>query len=888
MTPHNTKLLLLALLISTLTCAFSLNSYAQEEQKKKPRFKIAGQSLKYLELKGVPDDFLKKLESIKNQEYYEEEKFLDALEIPIGDERTKFRKSLIFRKAIIKGWGGPLCDKPTCKDELLEELEKVQGDRNMYVEGYIINGSDIIGIIKESNIHIKIKDSVIEGSLDFSRLPEVEDKQEVNKVVDNVVMIINSEITGTTSSGRKAELSVFASGTQFNKDISFQDTIFRGETDFSFVTFGPPLNSAEREGFRGGADFSFTTFSKLALFQNAIFRGWADFHEAKFDETAGFFRATFSRRADFSYAIFSGWADFEEAIFSGTTLFPYATFSGEANFNRAIFDRGADFYFAILSRAADFRFANFDKSVFFREARFFDEFMLGDALFKEYADFRDTRIKKLNYKNTFSLAIIGARFDLRGARITEAHFEDMAFEKDVDFSDVEFGNLIIEEGFIPFSHFSHYDISDWKKFLKQLKERGTSEQANPGKRIWEALNEELKKKIFDLEDGEEPDDSLKADFIYNLNSILTKKNLYNEKSLKGFDNKNQVIKTLLEKDRNKLTHTEIAGLNRFLIQATYPDVFTHYATVFRFVTFESDAFFIRTEFHGDTVFENVKFKKEANFTNADFNASSVDKKRKFSLSYLNSENLIMKFEQLPEPESWVRDSGDRVKSFVDVAEEQKPARKLESTKEKELQPISQVLEVFEAAFRNEDKLKDSSQAYYHMKIAEKDEKIRDCKKEKKDVLRCLITTGEGLEWFFWGIPTGYGTKIYRMICSFLILLPLFAAIYYVKGRFYKIPSELLKGEPEFKPRPVVFPWKYFTPTSAKYPLSTSRKFFDAMRISKELILKLGYRNTTISGGKFLKVVVALEWILGYLLIVALIVTLTNTFPLLNKLLGGVF
>lgn len=47
-----------------------------------------------------------------------------------------------------------LCNKPTCKDELLQKLLNLKEDE--YVAGYIINGSDIIEIIKESNIDIKI------------------------------------------------------------------------------------------------------------------------------------------------------------------------------------------------------------------------------------------------------------------------------------------------------------------------------------------------------------------------------------------------------------------------------------------------------------------------------------------------------------------------------------------------------------------------------------------------------------------------------------------------------------------------------------------------------------------------------------------------------------
>ena len=64
------------------------------------------------------------------------------------------------------------------KVELFYKLNKLKGDE--YVDGYIIKGSDIIAIIKESDIDIKIRLSIIEGGLDFSKLPEVNGKREVN------------------------------------------------------------------------------------------------------------------------------------------------------------------------------------------------------------------------------------------------------------------------------------------------------------------------------------------------------------------------------------------------------------------------------------------------------------------------------------------------------------------------------------------------------------------------------------------------------------------------------------------------------------------------------------------------------------------------------------
>ena len=62
-------------------------------------FKITEQSLENLKLESVPDDVLEKLQSLKNQEFIGEEKFLGILKETIGDEQTVSFKSLVLKQA---------------------------------------------------------------------------------------------------------------------------------------------------------------------------------------------------------------------------------------------------------------------------------------------------------------------------------------------------------------------------------------------------------------------------------------------------------------------------------------------------------------------------------------------------------------------------------------------------------------------------------------------------------------------------------------------------------------------------------------------------------------------------------------------------------------------
>ena len=61
---------------------------------------------------------------------------------------------------------GPPAYTPVTKEELLTLLQ-----RGQVVEGRVITGADIIAILKETDVKIKISHSVIEGGLDFTALP---------------------------------------------------------------------------------------------------------------------------------------------------------------------------------------------------------------------------------------------------------------------------------------------------------------------------------------------------------------------------------------------------------------------------------------------------------------------------------------------------------------------------------------------------------------------------------------------------------------------------------------------------------------------------------------------------------------------------------------------
>jgi uncharacterized protein YjbI with pentapeptide repeats len=119
------------------------------------------------------------------------------------------------------------------------------------------------------------------------------------------------------------------------KNICFDDATFKGEADFWGATF-------EREAYFGEA-----TFEGKAYFWGATFEGEAYFGRATFKGEAVFWGATFERKAYFGGATFEGKAYFWGATFEKKAYFREATFEGEAGFSKAIFKGEA--YFEVES-----------------------------------------------------------------------------------------------------------------------------------------------------------------------------------------------------------------------------------------------------------------------------------------------------------------------------------------------------------------------------------------------------------------------------------------------------------------------------------------------------------------------------------------------------------
>lgn len=687
-----------------------------------------------------------------------------------------------------RGYNGRITIK-----ELLSKFE-----RGEIVEGYVIEGDDIIEIIRKTDHKIQIINSVIKGSLDFTKLPPESlnipvplDKIELPKnwdeerraafkkgreaiilpvifKVKNKVEITKSELRSkdkdapSVSKGDFDDVSINAAGALFYDEVEFTGTIFNGIADFRLATFsgesrillgahdtlggGPVLYKAIWHRDNNGNQ-SFVT-SDGEIFRDATFRGKAYFMGAIFSEGVGFYNATFDVAADFSLVTFRGGVDFNNATFRGEADFRCATFTGETHFQKTTFNKLVSFRGKRLYHTP-------------KETRFDDILFIESAVFKEYADFRDTHIRRLNYKNTIP-GIVEGSIDFRNATISEAYFQDIIFEKDIDFSDVKF-SIPLEKG----------------------------------------------------------------------------------------------------KQMGKL------------------------ATVFRYVTFESDANFIRAEFHSDTVFERIKFKRDANFTDIAFKDFKRGDTKRFSLSYLTFKHLLLSMDDLPDIQHWVREDKDRIQSFADVKN-----NKANKTGEENLQPLTNVLNNLEDVFHSQNNLYDTNKAYYYRKLMELED-IRlmrhvDTSRNKTFWRRVW----REVQWCFWGVQCGYATSLVKILswCGGFYLF--FVILYSTGGKLTKTHQ---KEEDEFKLRLFVLPRKYFSKSNESKGKEDHEKgwgkFIGALKLSMVIFFKIGYLDAKISG-KLLRIdakwFVRAEWVIGYYLLAALVVTLSNTVPIVHRLISGIF
>ncbi|GEM_PF-6726415 len=276
------------------------------------------------------------------------------------------------------------------------------------VKGLLISGADLIEIIKNTDHDIRIEGSTITQGLDFTQIP----------VVRNKIDIVHSEI----SINRETRYAVKAEAARFLQPVSFSKTLFKGKTSFSGTIFSQGIGFDEAV-FKEKSVFALTQFKAIADFSGTNFGGETIFDLASFKNKTSFSSAVFNKKTSFISTTFEHEASFKDTVFIENAFFPAATFKALADFSRSIFHKLAYFASTVFEKRLTLEMIDF----------------------REYVDFRDAIIGQLDFNSTESPAVIVGRIDFRRAIISDAHFQDIFFEQNIDFSDAIFIRVFFKD-----------------------------------------------------------------------------------------------------------------------------------------------------------------------------------------------------------------------------------------------------------------------------------------------------------------------------------------------------------------------------------------------------------------------------------------------------------
>jgi hypothetical protein len=323
-----------------------------------------------------------------------------------------------------------------------------------WVDGYVVEGNDVIDIIRDTDLTIRIRHSVINGGLDFTLLPsrpieEIEKPSEWNNKewddwinnkktqfiktvskVENAINIAGCDILQIH--GQNLSISCFKfpnttilfgkfvhfGGSVFKNNAWFHQSTFAGRTSltavrfegkaiFSHVTFGGSVNFGASK-FVGAAEFKFSGFVKGASFSSIEFGQQTEFENTNFGANADFIGTRFGGMVNFDNSHFAVDAHFGGAKFLGMARFMDAKIGGKADFGSASFSSIAWFKPTSFAGRASFQGASFTGDVNFGDSSFADDAdfsranFAGDALmwrvhFAKMANFKDAKFNKISF-----------------------------------------------------------------------------------------------------------------------------------------------------------------------------------------------------------------------------------------------------------------------------------------------------------------------------------------------------------------------------------------------------------------------------------------------------------------------------------------------------------
>lgn len=117
--------------------------------------------------------------------------------------------------------------------------------------------------------------------------------------------------------------------------------------------------------------------------------------------------------------------------------------------------------------------------------------------------------------------------------------------------------------------FHRRDIREWPTFIKELRRQAAANAASPGKRVVEFAGDPLARIIKESPAGSEVTSGEVNDIVNGLNSLLAKKDLYDENAWRGVRLRDTTQKLLKQGPAN-LSQDDLAYFNRLLLRDAFP------------------------------------------------------------------------------------------------------------------------------------------------------------------------------------------------------------------------------------------------------------------------------------------------------------------------------
>jgi uncharacterized protein YjbI with pentapeptide repeats len=243
----------------------------------------------------------------------------------------------------------------------------------------------------------------------------------------------------------------FAGGANvLEDDADFEESTFHGPARFGAAEF--TFADFHETVFEDDVDFEGAVFSGDLNFDDAVFHELADFDEGRFEEDASFKRTEYHDTADFRGVEFAGGAnvleddaDFEGSTFRGPARFGEAEFA-HCDFHDAVFEDEAGFQEVAFDEDVDFSGVRFGALADFDEARFYADGDFGGATFEAAAEFRGVEFvgeaRHMEDNARFEGVTFSGPVDFDDAVFTAANFLDVTLGATADFQNAVFRDRI--------------------------------------------------------------------------------------------------------------------------------------------------------------------------------------------------------------------------------------------------------------------------------------------------------------------------------------------------------------------------------------------------------------------------------------------------------------